>query len=1140
MIYSKYNNYKFILFLLYFIFSNKIISQVSFSPNNFPGLKLWLTGDSVLVTNPPFIDKCFDLSSSLNHAIQSSATDKPSIVLNGLNNHNLMSFDGLNDYLTFTGINDIRSVFWVVKENSTATSNYRYLLGNTFAYQHFMRGNNKEIWNTYDESGFRLTGTTKLNHTQIDGTITNLPSSFCILSLVSSGNMKADAFTTDRLNPGRVWDGSLAELIIFNQPLTSTQVDSIENYLHNKYAPKLNLGENITTCYLPYTIRAKKDYFKNYLWQDGSITDSLVVNTPGIYYLSTTDIFNRTSTDTLTVTQAPANYSVALSNDTSICSGDMVILNAGPKYLGYNWSNGLSTNTISVNSTSNLTVSVVDCSGNTSIDSIKININPKPYFNFGGSDSIVCYNSNYVLDPNFINSLPLTFNWNDNTHDSIHPITHGGKYFLNVLDNLGCSFSDTITLHIDSSLYSISLGPDLSLCAGNSISLISGSAPSLTYTWNTGSNNDSLFINTSGQYSVIVTNTNNCVAKDTINVTITGLAPVANFTSSIGCKNNAVSFTDLSIPPSGNTINSYLWNFGDALSASNTSTLSNPFHTFTDTGYYSVKLKIITNVGCEQSITKAIHISPKPTINFTAGLSCQNDSTSFFSSTTNPVNYNISSLKWNFGDPSSGVANTSTISAPKHLFSNATNYTITLIATNNAGCKDSLRNIIAVKSQVKANFTYSSACTNTTTIFQDNSIVPSPNTTNIRSWNFGTSTASGLTVFKNYTNPGVYSVTLSVTGNNGCNSSNTKIITVFDPPIASFIASPFCAKDTITVLNTSTAQSGIISSNIWKLNNTYFSSIPSPSLSIFTAGSFPLKLTVTNSFGCKDSVSNNVTVYPLPNIDFTTNPSSYYYVNSPVSFVPNITNASSYLWNIAGITSTTIQSPSSTFSSTGTYSVSLFVKDQQGCKNSVTKNLLVTKRFLDVAVLNVVSSKDNDGFMSVQTDIANYGTIPASNLELNYHVSDGGNIKETWTGNLIPNAVFTYTFSSKTATQINSTNNITCVDIKKVNSTTDENIDNNTLCSSLNTDAISVSNPIPNPTNSDISLPIILNKDMDITISIYNTTGQLISKEIIQKGITGLNFITLPSSNYARGCYIIKTVIDDKIFIKKFIKISNE
>jgi hypothetical protein len=117
---------------------------------------------------------------------------------------------------------------------------------------------------------------------------------------------------------------------------------------------------------------------------------------------------------------------------------------------------------------------------------------------------------------------------------------------------------------------------------------------------------------------------------------------------------------------------------------------------------------------------------------------------------------------------------------------------------------------------------------------------------------------------------------------------------------------------------------------------------------------------------------------------------------------------------------------------------------------------------------------------------------------------------------------------------------MTCIDIEKINGINDENQSNNELCNILNTNEITVSNPIPNPSNADITLPIILNKEINISISIFNSNGQIQYQEKIQRGIVGLNLVTLPTDNYQRGCYIIKTVIDDEVFIKKFIKISNE
>jgi PKD repeat protein len=414
--------------------------------------------------------------------------------------------------------------------------------------------------------------------------------------------------------------------------------------------------------------------------------------------------------------------------------------------------------------------------------------------------------------------------------------------------------------------------------------------------------------------------------------------------------------------------------------------------------------------------------------------------------------------------------------------------------------------------------------------------VPIPSSQFSRLWNFGTSTTTGLTASKTYTSSGVYSVTLTVTGTgtNNCSSKISKQILVFQPPAVNFTVPPFCSKDTITATNQSVSQSGFISSYNWKLNNTYFSSVQNPTLTA-SAGTYSVKLIVSNTFNCKDSLTKPITVLSLPNVDFTTNLTSYYYINSPINFIPNITNANSYLWNITSIPTSTIQSPTVSFNTEGSYTISLNLQDQQGCKNSKTKTITVSKHYLDLAVLNVKTVKDNDGFITVEADIANYGSVPVTSFDIHYQISDAGNIKETWNGILNPNAFYVYTFNAKSATQKNKSNNITCVEIEKANTIIDENINNNTICNTLNIDEISVSNPLPNPTDSDITLPIILNNDMDFTIAIYNSTGQRVYEETTQKGTTGLNFITLPTSVYSRGCYIIKTAIDGKIFIKKFI-----
>lgn len=1074
--------YYFLLFTISFL--TPIFAQ-TISPNDISGLNLWLSADSVNIANGK-VSTWYDKVGN-NDANQTNISLQPQFVDSIINNHPIVRFNGGFERLVgssfINGINNSSFTIFIISSGALITAqtieciftindytNGFWLARRSFNSEQFLTSYNNglnsitSLNNSFPNNGYLPKLITYKKKINIESKL------FINGSNHSSSTdlLLCGAFTNTNYSIGQSGfgftslTGDIAEILIYNDFLSDSLQNRVEEYLNNKYAPPISLPPDIlsTNSFCDTTI-IPNGSFTSYQWSTGATTPTISVNKGGKYWVNGTNIFGKTSSDTIIVNLP--NYNPPIQN--FICSNSQLA-----------WNTQL----------------------------------PK---------------SNY------------SFLWQDNfTTDSVFTITQTGNYYVKITDSFGCSItSDTVKIVEDNFSTTASLGPDISLCAGNSITLTSGATPSLTYTWSNGSQNDSLLITTSGQYSVVVTNTNNCIAKDTINVTVLGQAPTANFSSSVGCYNSAVSFTNLSVPPSGNTITNTNWNFGDSSSPTNTSTATNPFHTFSDTGTYFVNLNVITNTGCEQSITKKIHIAPTPTVNFTNGISCQNDSTTFSSSIISSPGYSVTSFTWNFGDPASGINNTSNLSSPKHLFSNQTSYSVTLVATNNAGCSTSKINIITVKAEVKASFTNSPPCSNTAVIFQDNSIAPP---LSARLWNFGTSTSTGLTATKTYTSSGIYSVTLTVTGTNLCSSKITKQIIVFLPPSVNFTVPSFCSKDTITATNQSVAQSGIISSYNWKLNNTTFSAAQNPTLTA-SAGTYSIKLTVVNSFNCKDSLTKPITVLPLPIVDFTTNPPSYYFINDPVTFIPTITNASSYLWNITGIPTSTIQSPTVNFNAEGSYAASLNLQDQQGCENSKTKTILVSKRYLDLAVLNVNTIKDNDGFITVEADVVNYGSVPVTSFDIHYQISDAGNVMETWNGTLNPNAFYAYTFIAKSATQKNTTNNITCVEIEKANGVVDENTGNNNLCNTLNTDEISVSNPIPNPTDGDITLPIILNKDIDFIIAIYNSTGQIVYEETTQNGIAGLNFMTLPTSYYARGCYIIKTIIDDKIFIKKFIKIKN-
>ena len=150
--------------------------------------------------------------------------------------------------------------------------------------------------------------------------------------------------------------------------------------------------------------------------------------------------------------------------------------------------------------------------------------------------------------------------------------------------------------------------------------------------------------------------------------------------TSNGCSPLPVNFSS-----TVNSVGYYLWNFGDG----NTSTLSNPSHTYTNDGYYSVNVRFEDLSGCVDSFDFDIIPYPVPISNFTP---IQLDTCVL------PINYNFqnnsigaSSYNWDFGDGSTSI-NT----LPTHNYTSPGNFNVNLVVSNTYGCSDSISSNIIV------------------------------------------------------------------------------------------------------------------------------------------------------------------------------------------------------------------------------------------------------------------------------------------------------------------------------------------------------------------------------------------------------------------------------------------------------------
>lgn len=472
-------------------------------------------------------------------------------------------------------------------------------------------------------------------------------------------------------------------------------------------------------------------------------------------------------------------------------------------------------------------------------------------------------------------------------------------------------------------------------CAPLQISFSNTSTGAAAYLWRFGNGNISSLANpnciytAAGNYTVTLVAISASGLRDSSSRVITILGnPSAGFsaTSPTPCDDyNVYAFTNLS---SGAV--SYLWDFGDGSGSSQ----ATPSHTYTSAGNYTVKL-IATNIfGCQDIETRNAYISilpnPNASINVSQSSACDVNTVFQFSSPS----AQISSWAWSFGD-----GNSSSLQNPSHQYAAPGAYQVSLIVTSAGGCSDTAQSLsqISIGTSLVPSFTIndSSGCAPLPVRFTHSV----PNVSSLL-WDFGDGNTSTLVnPTHTYTNPGTYSVTLTVTTQSGCNGSVTvpSLITADAKPLANFavVQDSGCAPFTPLFINASTGAT----SYFWQFSNGQTSTAVTPNLTFSAGGQVDVTLTAISANGCRDSLRRIRLLRVFnPVASFSGFPlTGCPGMNVQFSFTGNIPLTSSYLWNFGdGSTSTQIN-PSHTYTALGNYTVSLIITNIFGCRDTVVQ-----------------------------------------------------------------------------------------------------------------------------------------------------------------------------------------------------------
>ncbi len=472
-------------------------------------------------------------------------------------------------------------------------------------------------------------------------------------------------------------------------------------------------------------------------------------------------------------------------------------------------------------------------------------------------------------------------------------------------------------------------------CAPLVVGFTNTSSGAVSYSWNFGNSNTSTIANptsaflSAGVYNVKLVVTSAGGQRDSSTATITVVNnPIASFSSNTlsGCEDvNVISFTNNS-----NNSTTYNWDFGDG----NTSTATNPTHTYLTPGTYSIKLIASNQYGCQdiQIKNNYIVIYPKPVANFSVNMTSSCNVSTVFSFTSQGVG--LSTYQWNFGDGSS-----SSLSAPNHQYANSGAYTVKLITTNANGCKDTVikYNYINIGSSLVPSFTSNDSVGCAPLPINFTSTVTNATSWN---WNFGDgNTSQSQNPSHTYTLPGNYSITLSVTTQSGCNGSVTipQYIKIDSLPIVDFTAiqDTGCAPFLVDFINNSTNAT----SYNWSFGNGGMSTLTNPSPIYNKDGSYDVTLTAYSQYGCTATkkITNFITSLS-PNAKF---------IGSPLAGCPgtlvqfthlgSAVGITNWLWHFGDGTISSLQNPSHTYNSIGNFVVWLIITNSFGCKDTVYK-----------------------------------------------------------------------------------------------------------------------------------------------------------------------------------------------------------
>ena len=253
-----------------------------------------------------------------------------------------------------------------------------------------------------------------------------------------------------------------------------------------------------------------EDTYEIYMWSNGESTQSITVDSPGIYSVTVTE---DGCEGEASIEVFEEIISVQISGDTVICgpANSSTTLTVEANYDNYIWSNGETTSSIIVNEPGiySLIVSLNGCEAESSVEIFEENINAQII-----GDPSICEMGNttttLMAEPGYDNYI-----WSNGETSQSIIVNTPGTYSLLISSN-GCEAETSIEVS-EESIETQILG-DPTICAmGNTTTTLMVEDGFDSYTWSNGELSSSIIADAPGNYTVLVS-IDGCEAEASIEI----------------------------------------------------------------------------------------------------------------------------------------------------------------------------------------------------------------------------------------------------------------------------------------------------------------------------------------------------------------------------------------------------------------------------------------------------------------------------------------------------------------------------------------------------------------------------------------------------------------------------------------------